>query len=102
MLVRVHGGSGAGDRRYALVVDSLLGNREIVSKAGGAQVSSVPGISGATSLADGRAVLILDLAELAQDAARRALRAAVEDRSAERRVGKECVSTCRCRWWQNH
>src|SRR3546814_13802274 len=20
-------------------------------------------------------------------------------RSAERRVGKECVSTCRCRWW---
>jgi chemosensory pili system protein ChpA (sensor histidine kinase/response regulator) len=37
----------------------------------------VPGISGATILADGRAVLILDLAELAQDAARRALRTAV-------------------------
>src|SRR3546814_13970547 len=24
------------------------------------------------------------------------------DRSAERRVGKECVSTCRYRWWPDH
>src|SRR3546814_7191763 len=23
-------------------------------------------------------------------------------RSEERRVGKECVSTCRCRWWLFH
>src|SRR3546814_12045560 len=23
-------------------------------------------------------------------------------RSAERRVGKECVSSCRSRWWPNH
>src|SRR3546814_12371590 len=23
-------------------------------------------------------------------------------RSAERRVGKECVSTCRSRWWPDH
>src|SRR3546814_12214297 len=23
-------------------------------------------------------------------------------RSEERRVGKECVSTCRSRWWPNH
>ncbi|HET8880576.1 MAG TPA: response regulator, partial [Solimonas sp.] len=77
ILVRLPEGIGAGDRRYAIVVDSLIGNREIVSKAVGAQVSSVPGISGATILADGRAVLILDPAELAQDAARRALRTAV-------------------------
>lgn len=76
ILVRLPEGIGAGDRRYAIVVDALLGNREIVSKAVGAQISSVPGVSGATILADGRAVLILDLAELAQDAARRALRAA--------------------------
>lgn len=78
VLVRLPEGIGAGDRRYAVVVDNLLGNREIVSKAVGAQISSVPGVSGATILADGRAVLILDLAELAQDAARRALRSAVE------------------------
>src|SRR3546814_15020100 len=25
-----------------------------------------------------------------------------ECRSEERRVGKECVSTCRSRWWPNH
>src|SRR3546814_17460183 len=24
------------------------------------------------------------------------------ERSEERRVGKECVSTCRSRWWPNH
>src|SRR3546814_13437843 len=24
------------------------------------------------------------------------------DRSEERRVGKECVSTCRYRWWPDH
>src|SRR3546814_14509239 len=27
---------------------------------------------------------------------------AVLDRSEERRVGKECVSTCRSRWWPYH
>src|SRR3546814_15872733 len=25
-----------------------------------------------------------------------------ENRSEERRVGKECVSTCRSRWWSYH
>src|SRR3546814_17714584 len=29
-------------------------------------------------------------------------RAAIEDRSEERRVGKECVSTCRSRWSPYH
>src|SRR3546814_6473752 len=29
-------------------------------------------------------------------------RANAADRSEERRVGKECVSTCRCRWWPNN
>src|SRR3546814_12510276 len=27
---------------------------------------------------------------------------ALPDRSEERRVGKECVSTCRSRWWTYH
>src|SRR3546814_8027231 len=35
-----------------------------------------------------------DLADLADDA--------VEGRSEERRVGKECVSTCRSRWSPHH
>src|SRR3546814_20987739 len=29
-------------------------------------------------------------------------RAEVDSTSEERRVGKECVSTCRSRWWPNH
>src|SRR3546814_1786531 len=32
----------------------------------------------------------------------RALRRALQDRSEERRVGKECVSTCRSRWSPYH
>src|SRR3546814_8079811 len=31
-----------------------------------------------------------------------AVRAGDQSRSEERRVGKECVSTCRSRWSQNH
>src|SRR3546814_15501844 len=43
------------------------------------------------------------IAESMFKALARALRAAVEiDRSEERRVGKECVSTCRSRWSPYH
>ncbi len=73
ILVRMGEGLGAADRRVAVVVDQLLGNREIVSKAVGPQVSSVAGVTGATILADGRVVLILDPGALAQDRARRTL-----------------------------
>ncbi|PPE75350.1 hypothetical protein C3942_00155 [Solimonas fluminis] len=73
ILVRMGEGLGAADRRIAVVVDQLLGNREIVSKAVGPQVSSVAGVTGATILADGRVVLILDPGALAQDRARRTL-----------------------------
>ena len=50
-----------GDHRLALHVDELIGSREIVVKSVGPQISSVPGIFGATILADGRVVLILDI-----------------------------------------
>jgi chemosensory pili system protein ChpA (sensor histidine kinase/response regulator) len=40
----------AGENRLALHVDGLMGNREIVVKAVGPQVSSIPGIMGATIL----------------------------------------------------
>ena len=55
-----------GDHRMALQVDGLLGNREIVVKSVGAQISTVPGIFGATILGDGRVVLILDVSALAR------------------------------------
>ncbi|HEY0974207.1 MAG TPA: Hpt domain-containing protein [Solimonas sp.] len=85
ILVRLPEGLGAGERRIAMVVDALIGNREVVSKTLGPQVSAIPGVTGGTILADGRVVLILDVAALAQDRTRRALRslvgtgAAVED-----------------------
>jgi chemosensory pili system protein ChpA (sensor histidine kinase/response regulator) len=50
-----------GERRIALHVEALYGNREIVVKPLGAQLNNVNGVSGATILGDGRVVLILDL-----------------------------------------
>ncbi|MFA5940237.1 MAG: Hpt domain-containing protein [Sinimarinibacterium sp.] len=74
ILVRMPEGIGGEERRVAVVVDHLLGSRQIVSKAVGPQISTIPGISGATILADGRVVLILDVSELVQDRTRRVLR----------------------------
>ncbi len=54
----------AGEHSTALVTDELLGNREIVVKSVGPQVSSIRGISGATILGDGRVVIILDMGAL--------------------------------------
>ena len=58
LLVRV------GDQHFALHVEDLLGRREIVVKPVGMQVGSVHGIGGATILADGRVVLILEMSAL--------------------------------------
>lgn len=54
----------SGDHRIALVVDGLLGSREIVVKPIGRQLGSVRGLSGATILGDGRVALILELSAL--------------------------------------
>ena len=66
ILVRLPEGLGGGERRLAVVVDRLYGNREVVSKSAGPVLSSVAGITGATILPDGRVVLILDIVALAQ------------------------------------
>ena len=54
----------AGEHSTALVADELVGNREIVVKSVGPQISSIRGISGATILGDGRIVIILDIGAL--------------------------------------
>jgi len=54
----------AGDLRAAVAIDQVVGNREIVVKPVGMQISSVPGIYGATITGDGRVVVILDVAPL--------------------------------------
>ena len=53
--------SRAGDVRVALHVDEIIGNREIVVKTLGKQLSQVRGLAGASILADGSVVLILDV-----------------------------------------
>jgi chemosensory pili system protein ChpA (sensor histidine kinase/response regulator) len=59
----------SGDQRAAICVDTVLGSREIVVKPTGPQVSSIPGIFGATIMGDGRVVVILDVAPLVRRAA---------------------------------
>jgi chemosensory pili system protein ChpA (sensor histidine kinase/response regulator) len=55
----------SGLQRAAVHVDELIGNQEIVVKAIGAQLGRVPGVSGATVLADGRIALIMNPVQLA-------------------------------------
>lgn len=64
-----------GDQRAAVRIDSVVGSREIVVKSVGPQISSVPGIFGATIMGDGSVVMILDLAPLVRRVA--SLRASV-------------------------
>ncbi|HEY8586565.1 MAG TPA: Hpt domain-containing protein [Rhodanobacter sp.] len=54
----------AGDLRAAIRIDAVLGSREIVVKSVGPQISSVPGLLGATIMGDGSVLMILDLAPL--------------------------------------
>jgi chemosensory pili system protein ChpA (sensor histidine kinase/response regulator) len=53
-----------GEQHFALHVEDLLGRREIVVKPVGMQIGSIHGIAGATILADGRVVLILEMSAL--------------------------------------
>ena len=50
----------AGESSTALLTDLLEGSREIVVKTLGPHIASVPGVTGATILGDGRVIMILD------------------------------------------
>ncbi len=54
----------SGDQRVALLVDGLLGSREIVVKSLGPQLSTLQDLAGATILADGSVALIIDMPSL--------------------------------------
>ncbi len=64
----------SGEMRVALHVDELLGNREIVVKALGKQLSQAKGLAGASILADGSVVLILDVNGLVRHCATSAVK----------------------------
>jgi two-component system chemotaxis sensor kinase CheA len=55
---------GTGSRATAVVVDKVLGLREVVVRALNDPLTDVPGLAGATELGDGRPVLILDVMEI--------------------------------------
>lgn len=54
----------SGEHRVAIQVDGLMGNRQIVVKSIGAQLSAVRWFTGGTILADGQIALILDVNSL--------------------------------------
>ena len=58
----------SGGERIALLVDEVLGNREVVIKNLGPQLARVPGIAGATVLGSGDIVLILNPLALGRNA----------------------------------
>lgn len=52
---------GISEKRVGFVVDSLIGEQEIVIKSLGDYIGQVPGLAGATIMGDGRVALILDV-----------------------------------------
>jgi len=60
------------NRRAALLVDSLIGQQQLVVKSLDSNLHSVPGVAGATILGDGRVALILDVSAVTRTHAARA------------------------------
>ncbi|MGI9951234.1 chemotaxis protein CheA [Moorellaceae bacterium AZ2] len=55
---------GLAEKRVGFIVDSLIGEQEIVIKSLGNYIGKIPGIAGATIMGDGRVALILDIHSL--------------------------------------
>lgn len=62
---------GMAEKRIGLVVDSIEGQQEIVIKPLGDLLKNTPGISGATELGSRKTILVLDIAALIEEAARK-------------------------------
>src|SRR3546814_9560168 len=66
-------------------------------------VGTVPAIKPAAALSQSRVIGVLGTdATVRQPYVDRLSGEFAADRSEERRVGNECVSTCRSRWWPYH
>ena len=55
---------GSGDKKMGLIVDSLIGEEDVVIKPLKDRYTSSPGIAGATILGDGKVSLIIDVSQL--------------------------------------
>lgn len=58
---------GLAEKKIGVVVDELLEQQEIVIKPLGRYLAHIPGFAGATTLGDGRVVLILDVVGLIEN-----------------------------------
>lgn len=63
---------GTGDKKMGLVVDSLIGEEDVVIKPLKDKYTNSPGIAGATILGDGTVSLIIDVSQLLDLGVRRA------------------------------
>jgi two-component system chemotaxis sensor kinase CheA len=54
---------GWAEKRIGLLVDSLLGQKEVVIKSLGTYLGDVPGIAGSTILGDGSVILVIDVGQ---------------------------------------
>lgn len=55
---------GIANHKFGIVVDELIGQKEVVIKPLGAYLKNIPGIAGSTILGDGRVIMIIDAGEL--------------------------------------
>lgn len=55
---------GLAEMRVGIVVDALLGQREVVIKSFGEYLGNVPGLAGSTILGDGSVIMIIDVGQL--------------------------------------
>ncbi len=55
---------GSGDKKMGLMVDSLIGEEDVVIKPLRDKYTNIPGIAGATILGDGTVALIIDVSQL--------------------------------------
>jgi len=62
---------GSADKKIGLMVDSLIGEEDVVIKPLKDRYSASPGVAGATILGDGRVALILDVSKLLELGQRR-------------------------------
>ncbi|UHH10957.1 Hpt domain-containing protein [Luteimonas fraxinea] len=81
----------AGELRAAVAVDEIVGNKEIVVKPVGPQITSIPGIFGATIMGDGRVVVILDIAPLVRRHGNQAAQIDAPVQTAEPAVERRAV-----------
>ncbi|KFI23988.1 Hpt domain-containing protein [Nitrosococcus oceani] len=79
----------SGEFQAAILVDALIGSREIVIKSVGPQLGAIKEIAGATILGDGRVVLILDLPALIRKATQKTETSIAIKRQANTKIAQK-------------